>query len=99
MITIRMVRAIAITLWLMGLLILWWNFALGSQFGTGNVFGTAIFGAGTTTTAAYTPPTMRGIIGGGIVKLPPEFRKELPDVIFFDKLMLQEEREWEESLD
>jgi hypothetical protein len=98
MITIRMARAIAITLWLLGLLILWWNFAFGSQFGAGNLFGTAVFGSGSTTTSVVVPNN-QGIIGGGIVKLPPELRKDEPDVIFFDKLMLQEEREWEESLD
>jgi len=90
---------IGILLWVTGIIIMV-QFAYSSQFGAGNIFGTAIFGAGSTTTSAYAPGYHRTIIiGGGLVKLMPAEIDNKYDVIMFDKLMLQEEEEWERLLD
>ena len=95
----RWAKLIGIILWVTGLLVIV-QFAYSSQFGTGNVFGTAIFGAGSTTTSEYTPGYHRTIIiGGGLVKLMPAEIDNKYDVIMFDKLMLQEEEEWKRLLD
>ena len=90
---------IGILLWVTGIIIMV-QFAYSSQFGAGNIFGTAIFGAGSTTTSAYAPGYHRTIIiGGGLVKTFPEDFEKGEDVIYYDKLMLQEEEEWERLLD
>lgn len=84
--------------WIAGLSLLF-KFAYGATFGT-DTFGTGLFGTGTSTTSTYAPGYHRTIIiGGGLVKLMPGEIENKYDVILFDKLMLQEEEEWERLLD
>ena len=94
-------KKIALVLWLISLLIIG-KVLYASQFGAGNVFGTASFGSGITTTSTILPGIQQKIIiGGGIVSLDKKYRKEKPpEYMLYDKLLLEEEEEkWQELQD
>ena len=95
----RILRVVGIILWIIGLFV-FARVAYTSQFGAGNLFGTAVFGSGSTTTSTVLPGIQqKHIIGGGIVMLPPQLTIDDPKVMLFDKLILQEDSEWERLQD